>query len=56
MDVEKVDNVPFYYGEHKASSHSGYKYPPISSIFKKLRSVNGAKYQLLISIKLDLLI
>lgn len=41
VDVEKADSVPFNYGRQN-DSHSGYDYPPISSIFEKLRSVNDA--------------
>lgn len=42
VDIQKVDSVPFYYGEQDATSHRGHSYPPISSIFEKLRSVNDA--------------
>lgn len=42
VDLEKADSVPFNYGRQN-DSHSGYDYPPISSIFEKLKNVNGQK-------------
>lgn len=52
VDVEKADSVPFNYGRQN-DSHSGYDYPPISSIFEKLRSVNGIKENLLRRLQLE---
>lgn len=52
VDVEKADSVPFNYGRQN-DSHSGYDYPPISSIFEKLRSVNGANENSLRRLQLE---
>lgn len=52
VDVEKADSIPFNYGRQN-DSHSGYDYPPISSIFEKLRSVNGIKENLLRRLQLE---
>lgn len=52
VDVEKADSVPFNYGRQN-DSHSGYDYPPISSIFEKLRSVNDANEKSLRSLQLE---
>lgn len=52
VDVEKADSVPFNYGRQN-DSHSGYDYPPISSIFEKLRSVNDANEKSLRRLQLE---
>lgn len=52
VDVEKADSVPFNYGRQN-DSHSGYDYPPISSIFEKLRSVNDANEKPLRRLQLE---
>ena len=41
IDIEKADSVPFNYGRDEPNKHRGYDYLPISSIFEKLRNVNG---------------
>lgn len=52
VDVEKADSVPFNYGRQN-DSHSGYDYPPVSSIFEKLRSVNDANEKSLRRLQLE---
>lgn len=52
VDVEKADSVPFNYGRQN-DSHSGYDYPPISSIFEKLRSVNDTNEKSLRRLQLE---